>query len=528
MAHDPSCLVARTRTAVPLAFTAIVFLVAFPVDRAAASTPVEAGYRDFSYGTTVTPTPTGEKPESKLWWNDGSWWGILWSDGSGSYVIHRLDLSSQSWVATGTAVDSRPGSKCDVLWDGARLYVVSHIFSESPGPVSSESAGRLYRYAYDPTLDSYSLDPGFPVLVNGSKSETLVLERDSTGKLWVTWIEDGRVQVNASAGDDRTWGQPFDLPGQGNPASSDDISSVVAMDGGIGIMWSNQNDMKMYFSVHPDGNSDLDWEPREEALADSDLGAVADDHINLKRSCSGDGALYGVVKTSLSGSGPLVYLLKRSAPGTWSRHVVGLGSEGHTRPLVLLKQDENRVYVFATGRMEGPDDRQVIYMKSANLSDLEFPTGLGIAFIHSALDSLVNDPTGTKQCLNASTGIVVLASARDTRFYLHEAIAATASVEIETEPSEASGRRLSSRPNPMHGEARIQYSLTRSGPVRLAIHDVAGRLVSVLTEQVHVAGAHATTWNGRDSEGRTLPHGVYFCRMEGPEHTRTIKILLMR
>ena len=30
------------------------------------------GYRDFSYGATADAKPTGERPESKLWWNDGS------------------------------------------------------------------------------------------------------------------------------------------------------------------------------------------------------------------------------------------------------------------------------------------------------------------------------------------------------------------------------------------------------------------------------------------------------------------------
>ena len=29
------------------------------------------GYRDFQFGSSCNSTPTGEKPESKLWWNDG-------------------------------------------------------------------------------------------------------------------------------------------------------------------------------------------------------------------------------------------------------------------------------------------------------------------------------------------------------------------------------------------------------------------------------------------------------------------------
>jgi hypothetical protein len=88
----------------------------------------QVGYADFNYGATVVSAPTGEKPESKLWWNDGLWWGDLFSPAANSYHIYRLNLSTQTWVDTGTAIDDRPSTKGDALWDTAtqKLYVVSH------------------------------------------------------------------------------------------------------------------------------------------------------------------------------------------------------------------------------------------------------------------------------------------------------------------------------------------------------------------------------------------------------------------
>src|SRR5512133_2179870 len=59
---------------------AAVMLLAGIASPALASTPVSAGYRDFSFGTTGVSAPTGEKPESKLWFNDGIWWGSLYHD----------------------------------------------------------------------------------------------------------------------------------------------------------------------------------------------------------------------------------------------------------------------------------------------------------------------------------------------------------------------------------------------------------------------------------------------------------------
>src|SRR2546427_6430026 len=41
-----------------------------------ASEQIDVGYRDFSCPKSPGRL-TGEKPESKLWFNDGVWWGIL-------------------------------------------------------------------------------------------------------------------------------------------------------------------------------------------------------------------------------------------------------------------------------------------------------------------------------------------------------------------------------------------------------------------------------------------------------------------
>ena len=55
----------------------LLTLVAVPIRTQAqecTSTAVAAGYHDYYYGTTVNDELTAEKPESKLWWNDGFWW----------------------------------------------------------------------------------------------------------------------------------------------------------------------------------------------------------------------------------------------------------------------------------------------------------------------------------------------------------------------------------------------------------------------------------------------------------------------
>jgi hypothetical protein len=447
---------------------------------AAASTPVTAGYRDFHFGLSVNNTPTGEKPESKLWFNDGTWWGVLWDATAGSYAIYRFDASIQTWASTGILVDPRAGSKSDVLWDGQRLYVVSHIFTLNPGPAPPALAGRLYRYSYDSILNSYSLDAGFPTNVNSSESETLVLDKDSTGKLWVAWIEGKRVRVNRSLSNDLTWGQPFDLPGQGGPTYFDDICGVVAFQGKIGIMWSNQTDMKVYFAVHVDATADTLWQAREEALADASLGPVADDHIDLKPSCAPDGTLYSVVKTSLTlPQQPRILVLKRTPAGSWSRHVVGTVEDEHSRPLLLLDSDENRVYVFAEGNQSG---RRAIYMKDASAGDLLFPSGVGTPFIDSPNDLMTSNPTSTKQCVSAAMGLLVLASDEETRYYLHNFLDLDApritsfhpaSGQVGTEVT-ITGSRFTGATSVTFNGAAASFVVDSDGQVRAVVPAAAG------------------------------------------------------
>ncbi len=405
----------------------------------AQSTPVTVGYRDFNFGATVSSEPTSDKPQSKLWWNDGLWWGSLWNPAANRYEIHRFDVATQSWAATGTALDSRTGSRADAFWDGTRLYISSQVYATSAAPTTAANSGRLYRFGYNIAAKSYTLDAGFPVNVNASKSEALVLDKDSTGKLWITWVEGGKVKINsAERNNDLTWGVPFDLPVQGNVTDPDDISTLVAFGGNkIGVMWSNQKDSTTYFAVHHDGDADEVWQPRETALKDPVLGKVAEDHLNLKAACDASGNLYAGTVTNLSGATkPGVFVLKRSAAGVWSRHIFATAQLDHSRPVLFVNNENQRLYVFTRSNETGPG---FIYMKSASLNDLTFPVGLGTPFIQSTTDLNINNPTAARQCVNNSSGILILASDKDSRYYLHNYINFAASAPKITSFTPASG-----------------------------------------------------------------------------------------
>jgi hypothetical protein len=390
----------KSRSFVALA-AGVVALVAAAFPSPAGADPGDIGYEGPSYSNTSGGV-TGEKPESKTWWNDGFWWASMFHNASSTYHIFRLDPSTQTWLDTGVRIDNRPGSRADVLWDGTKLYVVSR-------------PSRLYRFSYNAATDSYSLDSGFPVNVNSVSSETLTIAKDSTGQLWATWTQGSprQVYVNRTTGSDTSWGTPFVLPASGTTTNADDISAIVAFGGNkIGVMWSNQNDDNVYFAVHGDADADTTWQPSTSALGGPD---IADDHINLK--AASDGRVFAAVKTSKGAlDATLVALLVRNpATGAWSSHAVGRKRDHHTRPIVVLDEEARVVHVFATV----PEGNGTIYEKTAPMDAISFPLGLGTRVIHDASSATVNNASSTKQTVNSTTGLAVLANNPTTERYWH-------------------------------------------------------------------------------------------------------------
>jgi Bacterial Ig-like domain len=385
---------------------------------AGAATAVDdVGYRDFSFGP-FTGDPTGQKPQSKLWFNDGTWWASMFNRSVEEYHIYRYDRGTHTWSDTGTLIDERNTSHADTLWDGSRLYVATAGASST----NSNHGARILRYSYNPATRTYSLDPGFPLSgVSNGGMEAIVLDKDTTGKLWVTYTQNSKVYVNRSLSSQQSWGTPFVLPVNGTSVDPDDISSVVAFDSQIGIMWSNQVDSAMYFATHRDGDADNVWQESRTAIQGPNY---ADDHISLRSLQVDDvsGRVFAVIKTSLNDlpnpnpNAPLIHLLARDRNGDWMNSVFGRVSDNHTRPTMMIDEEHRELYVFATNPC---CDGGAIFYKKSPLSNISFPSGVGTPFIQSATDTHIDNATSTKQNVNSATGLMVLASDYASQNYLH-------------------------------------------------------------------------------------------------------------
>lgn len=407
---------------------AVVSLAAVAALASAAGARAQAdiGYEGHSFSGTHLPTGT-KRAENVLWWNDGSWWAHMWDARSADFHIFEFDQAARTWRDTGVLVEPRADTHADVLWDGSRLYIASHKYVSDGSPAVSGHPSRLYRFSYDRVARRYSLDLGFPVAINNYATESIVIEKDSTGTLWATWQQGNQIYVNATAADDRVWGAPFALPVAGATVSVDDISALVAFGGNrIGIMWSNQASIGagIYFAVHVDGRPPSTWEPSRAVLTGR---GPADDHISIKAVDSGGrGLVFAAVKTSYrTATAPLVLLLARDPQtGGWTSHPVASVAECPTRPTLVVDRENAVLHVVYTA--PGPPSYSctptggAIVRKSSRLDAVSFASGAGTPVMLDGQGTPLNNASSTKQTVTSATGLAVLAVNRTTDRYWHQ------------------------------------------------------------------------------------------------------------
>jgi hypothetical protein len=107
-------------------------------------------------------------------------------------------------------------------------------------------------------------------------------------------------------------------------------------------------------------------------------------------------------------------LLALGDDGAWRSYPVWTIADHVTRPLLLLVPSRNVALVFASSPCCAGG---VVYEKTTSLTAPAFAPGLGRPFLHTSEDLHLNNPTSTKQPLDARMGVVVVASDDHTRTY---------------------------------------------------------------------------------------------------------------
>jgi hypothetical protein len=89
-------------------------------------------------------------------------------------------------------------------------------------------------------------------------------------------------------------------------------------------------------------------------------------------------------------------------------------------------------------------------------------------------------------------------------------------------------RFLGAAPNPFSAATGLRFRLAEPGPVRVRVHDAAGRRVRTLDVAARPAGEQTVAWDGRDDAGRTVAAGVYWVEIRSGDHGARGKVVRLR
>jgi hypothetical protein len=83
-------------------------------------------------------------------------------------------------------------------------------------------------------------------------------------------------------------------------------------------------------------------------------------------------------------------------------------------------------------------------------------------------------------------------------------------------------------PNPTMSSTTLMFNLNRDQHVTVTIHDVRGRVVKTVVDEVKIHGGHLVKWDGRDETGNEVAPSIYYAKLVAEEGVRTTRIVIVK
>lgn len=354
------------------------------------------------------PSPTTDKPQSKLWFMDGCWWAIL-PRSAGPSLWQRTNNGWKEYTEVCSALTGVPGR--------ADVWANKHVITAVGVNKSSLTIFRLEKKTLATQLhwNAYVLavlNPPFDT----DEIETATVAQDHTGIWWVAAVASAKVCVWSSSADGKQWSKPGVLA---DGIAKDDICAVALVPEGIGFIWSDQIHESVNIRVHEDGRQVNDW--NKTATIDSG-NHTSDDHLNT--ALSSNGTLWLVSKNSLDETGkPQLSLHVRSAKGTWKNfpYAVLESDRKPSRPRIITTENTSvilaghTIYNAKDSRLGEIVFGQVDTTQNGllrNLTTVISPDTTG-----RVKGNRINDVTGPKKPFPLNAPWIILASDQEGRVY---------------------------------------------------------------------------------------------------------------
>ena len=386
--------------------------------------------------------PVGRSTQSRLWAIDGAWYGSAVDPGTRESRIATLSADGTRWTDTGVLIDERAGAMVDALWDGEALLTISAV----PGR-STDNGVRIARFQRGED-GRFVRDPNYPVPLTERGVSAATIARDSAGRLWAAFVQEGSVLVAHGTTNDAIWSAPGVLPGSG-PVGDDDLAAVVATgDGRIAVVWSDAPASTVRAVLRADDAAPDAWDGAELAFADLPLASYPISVV------AAEGTILVGIQTAVAtapgagASDPDSIVAVRDPVGGWRTALTARVSDRLGYPLVLLDPTAGQVYAFQTSPRRGG----TVHLKRSALDRLDFPAGRGLTVIDDPAHPEVTSLTASKGAVALADTFVIAGLDEATGIPWHALVgppgmqpgpSATPTTASPTPgPTETAGRRL--------------------------------------------------------------------------------------
>ena len=396
-----------------------------------------------AFDTALTNEPTAGPAQSKLWFAESAWWATLIDPATQELHIGRMDPTTQRWVDTGTLIDERRHVRADALWDGTKLTIVT----AGSKPTASQAV-RISQFDYDRAAGQFVIEPDLPLTLTAAGVDTPVLARESTGVLWLAYVDQTGLTLRHTMGDVWHWSAAAQPAFAG--ADGQVRAAAMTADGSqVTVVWNRVADDTLRVGVHADGADPGTWTTAETTVA-----GLRDAPGGLSIRTDGHKRLFVALETvpdrssNASSLAPGAIVMIRDADGTWSSAQLGRVKDHLTRPVLALDEGHGILVAVAFAGGSG-----TITYKQSRLDRVSFESGRGADLVVSSTDTGLRNPTSTKQPIDLTTGLVVLGADDQTGHYAHGWLATTepgasASPSPSPAPSSAGPSPSASSPPP--------------------------------------------------------------------------------
>lgn len=206
--------------------------------------------------------------------------------------------------------------------------------------------------------------------------------------------------------------------------------------------------------------------------------------------------------------------------------------------IVFTTNGGSNWYYYATGRLtQYPEccvNTQYCHIAYARAGDVYYgraslsgPTSWTWGKIDDPGVTVINDVCGIcRKVGDNSSAYVSWTDSRNSQTIWGE-MPATPGID-ETSKQNINLFSLENSPNPFTDKTIIHYSISDRTNVLLVIYNVTGEKIRLLTNELQNPGSYSVVWDKRDSNGQTMPAGVYFCRLEAEGYKNTAKMTVIR